>query len=296
MKPVKIFFIGLLLFALTGCGKNEPETTAINLNLPNSAGDLPPIAIIADDENDPLDPVVAEPVVIDIGEEQAAAQGQQYLLNPSSLRVRSKQIFAPSVLDSLFMEDKFYPLGWSANGEKFSYVIEKTEGSIGFFIQDLVSDKIIWKMKRTAPFEQAGIENIWQKHYKKVLVALKKHKVVLGSEGLDVNLTSLSYKGVSFSYTVKATTEADGQIKAYRVLLNSSTKGSKEISKGRFRRVNLSKGDYGSKEKIAVIGYFQGADKGRIATLLGLVETGKEGARIMRYKIIGASLKYGKWH
>ena len=59
--------------------------------------------------------------------------------------------------------------------------------------------------------------------------------------------------------------------------------------------INLQNGDYGSKEKVAVIGYFQGADKTRVATLLGLMETGWEGTRVMRYKIIGASLKYGKW-
>ncbi|MCK5895389.1 MAG: hypothetical protein KAG20_01220 [Cocleimonas sp.] len=296
IKSVKIFVMGLLLFALTACDKDAPQTTEINLSLPNIEGDLPPVAIITGEGNDPLDPVIAEPVVIKTEEQSTdATQGQQYVLSPSYLRAKSKQIFAVSLQDSLFLGDKFYPLGWSSNGEKFSYAIEKAEGSIGFFIQDLVSDKIIWKMKKTASFDNATIDKIWQRHHKKVVLALKKHKITLGGAGLDVNLSALSYSGATFSYTVKATTQNDGQIKAYRVLLNSTAKGSKEISKGHFQVINLSKGDYGSKEKIAVVGYFQGGDKGRVATLLGLMETGKEGVRIMRYQIIGASLKYGKW-
>jgi hypothetical protein len=298
-KSIKIMMTGLLLFGLAACEEEKPETTTINLNLPGIDGVQPSVAVLAEKEQTPLTPVAAQEAVTNEIEEQATVSGQQYLKS-ANLIAKSKQLFAPNLLDNMFVGDNFYPLGWSADGEKFAYAIERGEEGAhavfsGVFIQDLVTDKIIWELKKVPQQGENTIENFWEENHQQILTQLNKNEIKLGSPGLEINTTSLVYKGDRFSYTVKAKQATDGQIVSYRVLLNSKSRGSKEISREKFKMINLQNGEYGSKEKIAVIGYFQGADKARVATLLGLMETGWEGRRVMRYKIIGASLKYGKW-
>ena len=304
IKSGKIILTGLLLISLSACEKEKPETTSINLNLPGVDGVLPPpVVMFPDKEQAPLESVVsAEPETSETQpqvQQQAPVAGQHYL-NSANLVAKSKQLFAPDLLDSLFIGDDFYPLGWSPDGEKFAYMIVRGEEGghemfSGVFIQDLVTDNIIWKLKKTPRQGENTIENFWRENQQKIQAQLDKHKIKLGGAGLKINTTSLAYNGAEFNYTVKAKQTTDGQIASYRVLLKSSTKGSKEISKATLKIIDRQNGDYGNKEKVAVIGYFQGANKARVATVLGLMETGWEGRRVMRYKIIGASLKYGKW-
>jgi hypothetical protein len=289
---------------LAACEEKKPETTSINLNLPGVDGVLPPpVVMVSGEEQAPLEPVASqEPIAPEAQQQmqqQAPVVGQQYL-NSANLVAKSKQLFASDLLDSMFIGDNFYPLGWSPDGEKFAYAIVRGEEGgretfSGIFIQDLVTDKVIWKLKKTPQQSENTIENFWRKNHQLVQVQLDKNKIKLGGAGLEINTTSLAYNGAEFDYTVTAKQTADEQITSYRVLLKSSIKGSKEISKATLKTIDRQKGDYGNKEKIAVIGYFQGADKARVATVLGLMETGWEGTRVMRYKIIGASLKYGKW-
>ncbi len=300
VKSGRIIATGLLLVSLTACEEEKPETTSINLNLPNVDGVLPPpIVVFSDEEQAPLESVASQQSEVQQVQQQAPMVGQDYL-NSANLVAKSKPLFAPDLLDSLFLGDNFYPLGWSPDGEKFAYMIVRGEEGgremfSGVFIQDLVTDNIIWELKKTPRQSENTIENFWRGNHQKIQAQLDKNKIKLGSAGLEINTTSLAYNGAEFDYTVKAKQTTDGQIVSYRVLLKSSAKGSKEISKATLKTINRQNGDYGNKEKIAVIGYFQGADKARVATVLGLMETGWEGTRIMRYKIIGASLKYGKW-
>ena len=303
VKSDRIMLTGLLLVSLAACEENKPETTSINLNLPGVDGVLPPpVVMFSDEEKTPLEPVASqEPVTSETQPQvqQAPVARQQYI-NSANLVAKSKQLFAPDLLEGMFVGDNFYPLGWSPDGEKFAYAIARGEEGgremfSGIFIQDLVTDKVIWKLKKTPQQSDNTIENLWAENKQQVLAQLDKNKIKLGGAGLEINTTSLAYNGAEFDYTVKAKQTTDGQITSYRVLLKSSAKGSKEISKATLKTIDRQNGDYGNKEKVAVIGYFQGANKARVATVLGLMETGWEGTRVMRYKIIGASLKYGKW-
>jgi hypothetical protein len=297
-RCVRLIITSLLLISLVACEEKKPETISINFSLPGIDGvQPPPVVMITDEEDTLLAPIVKQEPVIT--KTQPSVAGQQYL-NSANLVANSKPLFAPNLLDSLFVGDNFYPLGWSPDGEKFAYAVERGEEGgherfSGVFIQDLVTDKVIWRLKKTRPQSGNTIENLWKENHQKIQGQLDKNKIKLGSAGLEINTTSLAYNGANFDYTVKAKQTYDGQIASYRVLLTSSVKGSKEISKAMLKTINRQNGDYGNKEKVAVIGYFQGADKARVATVLGLMETGWEGTRVMRYKIIGASLKYGKW-
>lgn len=304
VKSARIMLTGLLLVSLAACEEKKPETTSINLNLPSVDGVLPPpVVMVSGEEQTSLEPVASpKPVAPETQQvqQQPPVVGQQYL-NSANLVAKSKQLFAPDLLDSLFIGDNFYPLGWSPDGEKFAYAIVRGEEGgretfSGVFIQDLVTDKVIWKLKKTPQQSENTVGNFWRENHQQVRAQLDKNKIKLGGAGLEINTTSLAYNSAKFDYTVTAKQTTDGQITSYRVLLKSSAKGSKEISKATLKTIDRQKGDYGNKEKVAVIGYFQGADKARVATVLGLMETGWEGTRVMRYKIIGASLKYGKWH
>lgn len=314
-RSIRIITMGLLLTSLVACEGEKPETTSTNLDLPGLDGIQPP-PLIMGEEQTPLDPVLSQESITTEIQQQIPVAGLQRVtenqqqtevpvavrqhLNSANLVAKSKQLFAPNLLDSLFIGDNFYPLGWSPDGEKFAYAIEHgekggREAFLGVFIQDLVTDKVMWGLKKSPQQDDNTIEKFWVNNNKKVLAQLDKNNIKLGSTGLEIKTKSLAYKGADFSYTVKAKQTVDGQITSYRVLLNSNAKGRKEISKANLKTVNRQKGDYGNKEKVAVLGYFQGADKARVATVLGLMETGREGTRVMRYKIIGASLKYGKW-
>jgi hypothetical protein len=291
-KHIKIVLLGLLLFNLISCEKNKPEITQINLDLPNIDGVQPSKGTLMSDGYIPLEPIKT------VASVDAITQQAPQVLD---LIIKNKQQFAPNLLDSLFLSDHFYPLGWSKDGKKLAYGIQGDQNGTdtvfaGVFIQDLVSDKVIWKLNKSSLQREGYFKRVWNENYQQIRSTFTKHKIILGSDGLVLNTTSLSYGGDTFSYTVKAKQASDGQIQSYRVLLNSNAKGSKEISKTTFKRVDLKNTAKRSKEKIAVIGYFQGKDKARVATLLGVMEVAEEGKRIMRYKIIGASLKYGKWH
>lgn len=294
IKSVKIATTGLLLIALGGCEEKVPETTAIDLNLP-TLGNKPLTGIILKDGGNSSDTAITDiaETTTDHTEEKSSPIEQPYL-TPIDIALKAKQRVAPQLLDSLFKGDQFYPLGWSSNGKKFAYGIVR-EGSVNkeIYIQDLVTDKVVWQITTTTQFSNNATGNNGITNNQKILAGLKRYKIAQKNH-IAIKNAPISYRGDVFNYTVKSATANNGQLTAYQVLLNSKAKkGGKEIS-----NVTLKEPlePYGNKEKVAVLGYFQGGNKARIATLLGLLETAPKGVRVMRYKIVGASLKYGKWN
>jgi hypothetical protein len=296
LKSVKIVITGLLLIGLGGCEEETPKTTAMDLNLP-SLGGKPLTGIVFKDEQNSLDSVVMDTIteninITDKTVEKSIVSDQPYL-TPTDIALKAKQRVAPQLLDSLFKGDQFYPLGWSPNGEKFAYGIVR-EGSAKreVYIQDLVTDKVVWHITTGTEFNNYATENNSIESDQKILVGLKRYEIKQ-NDHIAIKNAPISYRGDVFNYTVKSSTANNGHLMAYKVLLNSQTKGGKEISNVTLKELSEQ---YGNKEKVAVLGYFQGGNKARVATLLGLLETAPKGVRVMRYKIVGASLKYGKWH
>jgi hypothetical protein len=229
----------------------------------------------------------------------------QYL-TAFQLTTEIKDNFAPNLHPGMFVGEGFYPLGWSPDGKRFAYGIEHdidgsiTQPYIGIFIQDIVSGKIVWKMDTFIEHDLAlDIQKFWRDNKQTILRALDQHEITLETDHTIKNVP-IPYNGDMFSYTVRTTKAADNiQLKAYQILLNSkATEGRKEIANVtldtfEFGSVINESEDYGFKIKIDVIGYFQGANKARIATLVGLLETAWEGTQILRYKVVGANLKSG---
>jgi len=297
-SSIRLFLTGLLLVSLLACENEKPETISseLDLHLPNIGNGQfsspnPP-------SHDNLNADIVETETTK-EEEPLTESDQQFSLNSIHLKAKNSKIFAQNGSSALFMEDEFYLLGWSADGEKIAYAIKhETDAaalfSVGVYIQDLVSDKIIWGMKKEMELEKLNnIKDYWKENQQQIMKGIDQHKIILGNNFTLKDLP-ISYNNDQFSYTVKTTkASVSTELKGYRILLRSKNKGSKEIAKVALKiRGNL----IGGKEKVAVIGYFQGSDKARVATLVGLLESGWEGSRIVRYKIIGASLKYGKWY
>lgn len=292
---INLFLTIALLISLPACEKKDPETiqSELDLNLPNIGSSQFSEEGIITDNND-LSNIRLTPAKISDTKPDLSKPSQQ--LNRIHLKNQNSKVFSEN---SLLMEDEFYLLGWSANGEKIAYAIrDETDAaalfSVGVYIQDLVSDKIIWGIKKEAELDELNnINDYWRENKQQITAGLEQHKIIQG-DNFALQNAPISYNGNTFNYTLK-TTKVTGreELKTYQVLLTSTAKGSKEIANVTLK----TRGDQlGGKEKIAVIGYFQGSDKARVATLIGLLESGWEGSRIVRYKIIGASLKYGKWH
>jgi hypothetical protein len=291
---ISLFLTIALLISLPACEKKDPETiqSELDLNLPNIGSRQFSEAIITD-SNDQSDIRLTPTKIIDTKPDLSEPSQQ---LNRINLKNRNSKVFSEN---SLLMEDEFYLLGWSADGEKIAYAIrDETDAaalfSVGVYIQDLVSDKIIWGIKKEAELDELNnINDYWKENKQQIIEGLEQHKIIQDNN-VALQNAPIHYNGDTFGYTVKTTKARAGEeLKAYKVLLTSTLKGSKEIAKVALK----TRGDQlGGKEKIAVIGYFQGSDKARVATLIGLLESGWEGSRIVRYKVVGASLKYGKWH
>ncbi len=295
----RMLLIGLLLISLVACDEQPPETInkELDLNLPNiGSGQL---SFASEEETqEQEDSTLAETaiVTVDTGSPSLEQDNPLNLINTKNINNR---LFAQSNASTPLMQDEFYLLGWSADGEKIAYAIEEETDaaalfSAGVYIQDLVSDKIIWGIKEQAELNELnGIDEYWNKNKQKIIKELEQYDITF-DENASLKKPPIHYNGDQFTYSVRTSkVRGRAEIKAYRILLNSKAKGNKEISKVTLKpRGN----QMGSKQKVAVIGYFQGSDKARVATLVGLLESGFEGARIVRYKIIGASLKYGKWY
>ncbi|MCK5813005.1 MAG: hypothetical protein KAH03_02055 [Cocleimonas sp.] len=290
---ISIFLTGLLLISLSACEKKDPETirSELDLNQPSiGSGQFSEETMIENNEQSEIN--ITTTRVIDTKPDLSEPTQQLSRIN---LKAQTRKVFAEN---TLLMEDEFYLLGWSADGEKIAYLIrDETDAaalfSVGVYVQDLVSDKIIWGIKKEAELDELNnINDYWTENKQQIMEGLEQHKIIQGNH-FTLQNAPISYNGDTFNYTVK-TTKVRGkeEIKAYQIFLTSAIKGHKEITKVALK----TKGDQlGGKEKVAVIGYFQGSDKARVATLVGLLESGWEGARIVRYKIIGGSLKYGKW-
>ena len=81
------------------------------------------------------------------------------------------------------LPDKFYPIGWSKDGN-FAYIIEPADEALGNYMMGLVimstiSNEVLWDWY-TQPevTEDLYREEVWQKNYKKIKEQLNKYKII----------------------------------------------------------------------------------------------------------------------
>jgi len=198
------------------------------------------------------------------------------------------------------LDAAFYPLGWSADG-KFAYAVEPPDEAVGsyflnVYIQDLVTDKIIWKDEyQSKPESDTGPQSFaeyWQAKQATVEAQLKKNGV---KQVYDSALFagSISADDDRLDYVVKKKLKGQpdlgnlAMVTEYQVEVTSDKFGRKTVHKELYKKP-ISVLD------VDVIGYLRGQDKKRVALLIAGVRRGWEGPpHTTWFKVVGTNLRSG---
>ena len=299
---VNTSFLSLFIVAITACSDKEevsvtlthpasPAITTATADAQKAADTQKVVEAIKNDD---------ETLALTIPKKSPPSATPEYPFQSLALGSQLETKFGRNVTASnSFTPEGFYPLGWSKNGDKFAYASQHiTNGTtdastFNVFVQDLITDKVIW---RTPPAKSSlHTENInrWELHKKSILAALKKNKISLDSD-FSLQSPPIALKKDTLSYNVKVLrSKKYSSLRGYEILLKSSQKGIKKVANETFK--NKSFDAIGSKSQVHVLGYMQGANPNRIGLLVGILELGSNGTQSVHYKIVGASLTAGKW-
>jgi len=195
-----------------------------------------------------------------------------------------------------FIYDNFYPLGYSSDG-KFAYIKEyDTDPAdmvlIRTFIQDLVTDKIVWKDEYRVEENITDIDfqSFWKERHESVEDKLKKYAIKF-TKNMKFEPNFHSYK--NNLYLV----ESRNKRKFYKdwgmsflessvISLGTKNLGMKIIDSRRY------KGDHLIERQ--AIGFIPLGKSDRVAVVVAKVQRGWEGPpHNLSYDIVGASLRVG---
>ena len=313
MSTFQLGAITLAALLVAGCSEEQPpqNTTApVTLEIENTAkvplkipgvGDESDVAELATDEAGVVKGTIERevPVDPDTGDSVPTIETPNPLLLSSVVRNRfSNLLQGPAgarILDAVF-----YPLGWSADG-KFAYAIEPPDEAAGIYflnvyIQDLVTDKILWQDKFQSEAETTtGILSFaayWQANQSAMEARFKKHGInqtndsVLFAGAINNKEDRIDYlakkklKGVPDLGNIAVVTE-------YQVLVTSEKLGSKTVHKEQPKQIARIL-------DVDVLGYLRGEDQERVALLIAGVSRGWEGPpHVTWFKVVGTNLKRG---
>ena len=186
-----------------------------------------------------------------------------------------------------FIEEKIYPLGYSNDG-KIAYIIEYYTGHIETYIQDLISDEIIWQEKA----KDVNFKSFWEKNQEKIEAELNTHNIN-PFKRLWLKKEPISYKNKLFSLSSKvqkfhAKDLNLDLVESSTISLHSETKGEKIINKKEY-----DQSSYLLDRK--AIGFIAlGENNKRTAVVIATIYHGEEETpNIISYEIIGANLAMG---
>jgi hypothetical protein len=198
-----------------------------------------------------------------------------------------------------FADDRFYPLGYSSDNKKFAYIIEHDTDPadivhIETFIQDLVTDKIVWK-------NSYRVENYRKRPNFATFWKVRHHKIekYLNTYGIKPSTITLqtgrhSYRHDSFNLSSKMATSysrdwASNFLNTSTIYINSKKRGRKTINEKFYK--------HGSSHTLArkPMAFLASSNKSRrVAILVGTVTRGWEGPpHNLTYEIVGANLAVG---
>ncbi|RVU83658.1 hypothetical protein EOL70_15130 [Leucothrix sargassi] len=317
MRGIKYTAVSVALLLLVACSDEPEDTTAsapvieeadrlapVALKIPGVDGDAPvappslPVPEELPDTNDTIERSIP-PVAEEEGEVVPTIDAPLPLLLSDVVGRRFANLASEN--NGLPMLNAvFYPLGWSVDG-KFAYAVEPpAEASDSYFlniyIQDLVTDKILWKQEyRSDPASADAIGSFaayWAAADKVITSQFEKYAI---SEVEQANLMAgpIGFENDQLTYEVNKTRkpQADfgnaNMVTNYDVRVRSAVRGSKQVHKETFAKpINVLDLD--------VIGYMQGSDPERIALLVSGVRRGWEGPpNVTWFKVIGTNLRRG---
>lgn len=121
-----------------------------------------------------------------VGQSPIAAQtikpGALYAA-PSRLFLNGDKNSAKEEAEGKLLREKFFPLGWSKDGN-FAYLVEPADEACGCYfahlvIQDLKTDKILWEHKYDGDGNRKeSLKTYWKKNKKEISAKLAEHRIV----------------------------------------------------------------------------------------------------------------------
>ncbi len=195
-----------------------------------------------------------------------------------------------------FIYNNFYPLGYNSDG-KFAYIKEyDTDPAdmvlIRTFVQDLVTDKILWEdeFKFEGDISTIGFKDFWVS--KSALISKKiKEYGIKPFKNIKFEPNSYRYNNNFYSLDAmsKSTFRKDWDMEfldSSTIMLSAKGKGSKVIDTQHYKKSYLL--------ARRAIGFIPLGGNDRIAVVVANVQRGWEGPpHNLSYDIVGASLKVG---
>jgi len=213
--------------------------------------------------------------------------------------------------DSPFpMHASFRPIGWSRNG-KFAYVIEPADEACGcyfmtLYIQDLVTDKILWRLDYNSSNSQSqhpaqDLKSLWPQKEAEISKMLNFHEI---SQSTDFELRSVPIIQDNYQYDFPLRNSFMPDMgEGYTTIRNASIfmyRNGKSIikifNKDHGVVTNLSDGGSSSSAlKNNIQGYLMSPFENRIAMIYSYMDRGYEGPpNVINLDIIGCNLNYKK--
>lgn len=191
--------------------------------------------------------------------------------------------------------DRFYPIGWSKNGN-FAYMIEPADEGLGNYqlvliVQNLISNEVIWDWS-TDPVvgEDLYREDIWKKNYDLFKKNMNKQGIIQ-IRNMKLESDYFVHKDKDYIISLELTKEQEDDInieivKKNKIILTCKQLGKKIVFEDTFE------GSLILGQQIA--GCFISPYEDRIAILVRSERWGYEGPpNVVEYKIYGANLTTG---
>lgn len=314
MTPFQLSSIVLSALLITACSEEQPpqstqtplslnadDSKAVALKIPG-VGDETDVAELKTDDSGVVTGSIERtdvPSVPEAGSSVSNIDSPRPLLLSDVVSNR----FSSSVQTTLtpgLLEAVFYPLGWSADG-KFAYAVEPPDEAVGayflnVYIQDLVTDKILWQDKyQSKPETNTGIQSFpgyWQANQAKMKTLLEKYGIKQSGESV-LFAGAINNNDDRIDYIVKKTLKGQpdfgnlAMVTDYEVVVTSEKLGSKTVHKEKYKKP-ISVLD------VDVIGYLRGEDQKRVALLIAGVRRGWEGPpHVTWFKVVGTNIRAG---
>jgi len=221
---------------------------------------------------------------------------QSSVLENTAFRTFSK--YSSGIKDAPFLYDTFYPLGYSDDG-KIAYAIEydtdpRDMVQIKTFIQDLVTDKILWQDEYRVEENITNIDfkSFWREKRQKILEQLNQHKLHYSNQ-LTLYGEKLYYKHDALFLSSKSQKSYQKDwglefLDSSTISLRSEKKGEKVLNRKYYKGEHVL-----AREPI---GYIPLGERGsrRVAVVVATLHRGWEGPpHTISYDIVGANLDVG---
>lgn len=191
--------------------------------------------------------------------------------------------------------DKFYPIGWSKDGN-FAYILEPADEGLGNYmfgvvIINLVSDEVIWDWY-TDPIvdEELYREDVWKKHYDEFKEALNENGITQVRK-IKLEDTYFTYNKKDFVVRLENETEKDPDINielisGSKIYIKSPDLGEKLVAEEKYESSMI----LGQQISGCLISPFED----RVVVILKTERWGYEGPpNVVEFEVYGANLSTG---